>query len=151
MVIVVYCLLNWEKRGAANMVQLPAHVPYLIRPLNAQSVTAGKTSRGYVRYLTVQRGYQKSTSFASRTSSHSPILCFAHIIFASLLCKPLDGTEISIGFIIAGTKAATNRIDMPNDDLITDDFVAEMLAKEAADHSLKYSSMGMDGSRADKK
>jgi hypothetical protein len=31
----------------------------------------------------------------------------------------------------------------PNDDMLTDDYVADMLAKEASDCSLKYSSMGM--------
>lgn len=33
---------------------------------------------------------------------------------------------------------------MGNDDLITDDYVAEMLAEEAKDCSLKYSTMGME-------
>ncbi|KAK2006054.1 hypothetical protein LZ32DRAFT_596203 [Colletotrichum eremochloae] len=40
---------------------------------------------------------------------------------------------------------------MPNDDLLTDEYVAELLAKEADDCSLKYSSMGMDAFRTDKK
>lgn len=33
---------------------------------------------------------------------------------------------------------------MGNDDLITDEYVAEMLAQEAKDCSLKYSTMGME-------
>lgn len=40
---------------------------------------------------------------------------------------------------------------MPNDELLTDEYVAELLAKEAADSALKYSSMGMESSRTDKK
>lgn len=33
---------------------------------------------------------------------------------------------------------------MANDDLLTDDYVADILAKEASDCSLKYSTMGME-------
>lgn len=33
---------------------------------------------------------------------------------------------------------------MPPDDLLTDDYVAELLAKEAADAGLRYSAMGLD-------
>lgn len=33
---------------------------------------------------------------------------------------------------------------MGNDDLLTDDYVADLLAKEASDCSLKYSTMGME-------
>lgn len=40
---------------------------------------------------------------------------------------------------------------MPNDELLTDDYVAELLAKEAVDHSLKYSSVGMEAFRSNKK
>lgn len=40
---------------------------------------------------------------------------------------------------------------MPNDELLTDDYVAGLLAKEAADQSLKYSSMGMDAFKSNKK
>ncbi|GJC85587.1 hypothetical protein ColLi_08425 [Colletotrichum liriopes] len=40
---------------------------------------------------------------------------------------------------------------MPNDNLLTDEYVAELLAKEADDCSLKYSSTGMDALRVDKK
>ncbi|GKT45952.1 uncharacterized protein ColSpa_06133 [Colletotrichum spaethianum] len=40
---------------------------------------------------------------------------------------------------------------MSNDNLLTDEYVAELLAKEADDCSLKYSSMGMDAFRTDKK
>lgn len=40
---------------------------------------------------------------------------------------------------------------MANDDILTDEYVAELLAKEANDCSLKYSSMGMDAFRSDKK
>ncbi|KAM0279660.1 hypothetical protein ACHAQH_004462 [Verticillium albo-atrum] len=40
---------------------------------------------------------------------------------------------------------------MPNDDILTDDYLAEVLAKEAADCSLKYSSVGMEAFRAEKK
>lgn len=40
---------------------------------------------------------------------------------------------------------------MPNDDILTDDYLAEVLAKEAADCSLKYSSVGLEAFRAEKK
>lgn len=41
---------------------------------------------------------------------------------------------------------------MGNDTLLTDDYVADILAKEANDCSLKYSAMGMEAFRsADKK
>ncbi|KAL0938019.1 uncharacterized protein CTRU02_207750 [Colletotrichum truncatum] len=40
---------------------------------------------------------------------------------------------------------------MANDDILTDEYVAELLAKEANDCSLKYSSMGMDAFCSDKK
>jgi hypothetical protein len=32
----------------------------------------------------------------------------------------------------------------PPDDILTDDYVAELLTKEASDCSLKYSAMGLD-------
>ncbi|OLN86079.1 hypothetical protein CCHL11_05305 [Colletotrichum chlorophyti] len=40
---------------------------------------------------------------------------------------------------------------MTNDNILTDEYVAELLAKEADDCSLKYSSMGMEAFRSDKK
>ncbi|RYP41588.1 hypothetical protein DL767_000930 [Monosporascus sp. MG133] len=40
---------------------------------------------------------------------------------------------------------------MPPHDLLTDDYVAELLAKEAADCSLKYSAMGLDAYKSDKR
>ncbi|KAK0390878.1 hypothetical protein NLU13_0381 [Sarocladium strictum] len=40
---------------------------------------------------------------------------------------------------------------MGNDDLLTDDYVADLLAKEANDCSLKYSALGMEAFRTDKK
>jgi hypothetical protein len=42
-------------------------------------------------------------------------------------------------------------ISMTNDDLLTDEFVADMLAKEAQDCSLKFSAMGMEAYRSNKK
>jgi hypothetical protein len=38
-----------------------------------------------------------------------------------------------------------------NDELLTDDYVADLLAQEASDCSLKYSAMGMEAYRTDKK
>lgn len=40
---------------------------------------------------------------------------------------------------------------MANNELLTDDYVADLLAKEASDCSLKYSALGMDAFRSDKK
>ncbi|RYP73582.1 hypothetical protein DL770_007742 [Monosporascus sp. CRB-9-2] len=40
---------------------------------------------------------------------------------------------------------------MPPHDLLTDDYVAELLSKEAADCSLKYSAMGLDAYKSDKR
>lgn len=40
---------------------------------------------------------------------------------------------------------------MPPDDILTDDIVAELLAKEAADCSLKYSAMGLDAYKSSNK
>ncbi|KAH8729687.1 hypothetical protein BGZ61DRAFT_446833 [Ilyonectria robusta] len=40
---------------------------------------------------------------------------------------------------------------MGNDDILTDDYVAGLLSQEANDCSLKYSTMGMDAFRTDKK
>ena len=40
---------------------------------------------------------------------------------------------------------------MPNDELLTDDYVAGLLAKDAQDCSLKYSTMGMDAYGSNKK
>jgi hypothetical protein len=40
---------------------------------------------------------------------------------------------------------------MANHELLTDDYVAELLAKDAQDCSLKYSAMGMEGFRSNKK
>ncbi|RYP61879.1 hypothetical protein DL771_009968 [Monosporascus sp. 5C6A] len=40
---------------------------------------------------------------------------------------------------------------MPPQDLLTDDYVAELLAKEAADCSVKYSAMGLDAYKSDKR
>jgi hypothetical protein len=33
---------------------------------------------------------------------------------------------------------------MPNDDILTDDYVADLLAKDAKESSIKYSSMGLE-------
>ncbi|KAL7621229.1 hypothetical protein AAE478_008546 [Parahypoxylon ruwenzoriense] len=40
---------------------------------------------------------------------------------------------------------------MPPDDLLTDDYVAELLAKEASDCSLKYSAVGLDAFKSNKR
>lgn len=40
---------------------------------------------------------------------------------------------------------------MPNDDIITDEYVAGLLSSEALDYSLKYSALGMDAFRSEKK
>ena len=40
---------------------------------------------------------------------------------------------------------------MSNDELLTDEHVAELLAKDAQDCSLKFSTMGMQAYRSDKK
>ncbi|EMR66055.1 putative pre-mrna-splicing factor 38b protein [Eutypa lata UCREL1] len=40
---------------------------------------------------------------------------------------------------------------MPSDDILTDDYVAELLAKEASDCSLKYSAMGLDAYKTSKR
>jgi hypothetical protein len=39
---------------------------------------------------------------------------------------------------------------MSNDDILTDDYVAGLLAKDAKDSSIKYSSMGLDAFRQSK-
>lgn len=39
---------------------------------------------------------------------------------------------------------------MSTKDILTDDYVAELLAKEAEDCSLKYSAMGLDAYKASK-
>lgn len=62
---------------------------------------------------------------------------------------PLDRCGIirtSLGFA-----SATELADMPNDELLTDEHVAELLAKDAQDCSLKFSTMGMQAYRSDKK
>jgi hypothetical protein len=33
---------------------------------------------------------------------------------------------------------------MPNDDILTDDYVAELLAKDAKESSIKYSALGLE-------
>lgn len=38
----------------------------------------------------------------------------------------------------------------PTHELLTDDYVAELLTKEAKDCSLKYSSLGLDAFKSDK-
>ena len=38
----------------------------------------------------------------------------------------------------------------PSHELLTDDYVAELLAKEASDCSLKYSALGLDAFKSDK-
>lgn len=40
---------------------------------------------------------------------------------------------------------------MTNDDILTDDYVAGLLAKDAGDCAIKYSAMGMDAFRSNKK
>lgn len=40
---------------------------------------------------------------------------------------------------------------MPNDELLTDEYLAEVLAKEAADCSLKFSALGMEAFTTRKK
>lgn len=39
----------------------------------------------------------------------------------------------------------------PNDEYLTDEYVAEMLAKEAKEASLKYSAMGLDAFKTSKR
>jgi hypothetical protein len=39
---------------------------------------------------------------------------------------------------------------MPPDDILTDDYVAELLAEEAKDCSVKYSAMGLDAYKSNK-
>ena len=39
---------------------------------------------------------------------------------------------------------------MANDTMLTDDYVAELMTKEAKDASIKYSSMGLDAFRSAK-
>ena len=39
---------------------------------------------------------------------------------------------------------------MTNDTMLTDDYVAQVLAKEASDASIKYSSMGLEAFRSTK-
>lgn len=39
---------------------------------------------------------------------------------------------------------------MANDDILTDDFVADLLAKEAKDCSVKYSALGLDAYKSSK-
>lgn len=40
---------------------------------------------------------------------------------------------------------------MSNNEMLTDDFVADLLSKEASDCSLRYSAMGMEAFRDNKK
>lgn len=42
-------------------------------------------------------------------------------------------------------------LEMSNNELLTDDYVAELLAQDAKDCSLKYSAMGMEAFRETKK
>lgn len=42
-------------------------------------------------------------------------------------------------------------LEMSNNELLTDDYVAELLAQDAKDCSLKYSAMGMEAFREAKK
>jgi hypothetical protein len=37
---------------------------------------------------------------------------------------------------------------MANDTILTDDYVAELLAKDAAERSIKYSSLGLEAYRS---
>lgn len=45
---------------------------------------------------------------------------------------------------------ARNLITMANDDILTDDYVAELLAKDAKESAIKYSSMGLDAFKQSK-
>lgn len=54
--------------------------------------------------------------------------------FASFAKSPISCFIIIITLLFA----------MPNDDILTDDYVAGLLAKEAGDCSIKYSAMGME-------
>lgn len=47
--------------------------------------------------------------------------------------------------------ADTAAAAMGNDDILTDDYVAGLLAKDASDCSIKYSAMGLEAFRSDKK
>lgn len=47
-------------------------------------------------------------------------------------------------FAVASSSRKRLSIIMGNDDLLTDDYVANMLADEAKDCSLKYSTIGME-------
>lgn len=53
--------------------------------------------------------------------------------------------------ILEGSLRVEYGATMGNDDMLTDDYVADLLAKEASDCSLKYSALGMDAFRSDKK
>lgn len=52
---------------------------------------------------------------------------------------------------VPGHNRLTTQAVMGNDDLLTDDYVADLLAKEASDCSIKYSALGMEAFRSDKK
>ena len=53
---------------------------------------------------------------------------------------------------LAHTLCFLERASMSNNnELLTDDYVADLLAQEASDCSLKYSAMGMDAYRTNKK
>ena len=54
-------------------------------------------------------------------------------------------------FTITGRHLVFFTMSTPNNDLLTDDYVAELLAKEAQDCSLKFSSMGMEAYKSTKK
>lgn len=51
----------------------------------------------------------------------------------------------------SGSFAQRAVAQMSNDELLTDDYVAGLLAQDAKDCSLKYSAMGMDAFRDNKK
>lgn len=53
--------------------------------------------------------------------------------------------------IFFGIHTCNGTPNMPNDELLTDEHVAELLAKDAQDCSVKFSTMGMQAYRSDKK
>ena len=62
--------------------------------------------------------------------------------------SPFAGKGLPLFFISIAPFA---RATMANDELLTDDYVAGLLAQEAKDCSLKYSALGMEAFHTDKK
>lgn len=90
-----------------------------------------------------------SISTSNQTQEVQPRLTTISFLFLFFGAQSLGNIHILRLAHILDTQAGSTM--SKNDELLTDDYVADLLSQEASDCSLKYSAMGMEAYRTNKK